>query len=65
MDVIFEQEWEVVTTHVVHVLAQQVLKGLTHRVAFGYDAFAAVVPCAGGVGHEGGATDDALQTFLQ
>ncbi len=52
-------------TYIVHVLAQQVLQGLANGVALGYDALAAIVACAGGVGHKGGATDDALQTFLQ
>lgn len=52
-------------TYIVHVLAQQVLQGLAHGVALGYNAFTAIVACAGGVGHEGGATDDALQTFLK
>lgn len=52
-------------THVVHVLAQQVLQRLTDGVALGHDAFAAVVACARRVGHEGGAADDALQTLLQ
>ena len=44
---------------------QRVLQGLAHGVALGHDALAAVVPRARGVGHEGGAADDALQTLLQ
>lgn len=52
-------------TYIVHVLAQKVLQGLAHSVALCYDAFTPIVACAGGVGHEGGATNDALQTFLQ
>jgi len=53
------------STHVVHVLAQQVLQRLPHGVALGHDALAAVVARAGRVGHQGGAADDALQALLQ
>lgn len=52
-------------THVVHVLAQQVLKGLSDCVALSHDALTAVITRAGRVGHERGATDDAFQTLLQ
>lgn len=52
-------------TYVAHVLRQQVLESLAHRVALGHDALAAVVARAGRVGHEGGAADDALQPLLQ
>lgn len=52
-------------THIVHVLAQQVLKGLSHGVALGHDALTPVVTRAGGVGHERGTADDALQALLQ
>ena len=38
-------------TYIVHVLAQQILKGLSNSVALSHDAFAAVVTCARGVGH--------------
>ena len=52
-------------SHIVHVLAQQVLQGLPDGVALSHDALAAVVAGAGRVGHEGGAADDALQALLQ
>lgn len=52
-------------THVVHVLAEQVLQRLADGVALGHDAFAPVVARARRVGHEGGAADDALQALLQ
>ena len=52
-------------TYIAHVLRQQVLQSLTDRVALGHDALAPVVAGTGRVGHEGGATDDALQALLQ
>ena len=52
-------------TYIAHVLGEKVLQSLAHRVALGHDALAAVVTRAGRVGHEGGATDDALQALLQ
>lgn len=52
-------------TYVVHVLAEQVLERLAHGVALGHDPLAPVVPGAGGVGHERGPADDALQPLLQ
>lgn len=54
-----------VKTHIVHVLAQQVLKGLSDRVALSHDALTAVITRARRVGHESGAADDAFQTLLQ
>ena len=52
-------------TYVVHVLAEQVLERLAHRVALGYDPLAPVVAGARRVGHEGCAANDALQALLQ
>lgn len=52
-------------TYIVHVLAQQVLQGLSDGVALGHDAFAAVVTCARGIRHQSGTTYDALQALLQ
>lgn len=52
-------------TYIAHVLGEQILQRLPHRVAFSHDSLAPVVTRAGGIGHEGGATYDALQTLLE
>lgn len=60
-----KKEREKYDTHVVHVLAEQVLQRLAYGVALGYDALAPVVARTRRVGHEGGAADDAFQALFQ
>lgn len=52
-------------TYIVHVLAEQVLQGLSHGIAFSHDSLAAIVTRARGIGHERRTADDALQPLLQ
>lgn len=52
-------------TYISHILGEKVLKSLAHRITFSHDALPAVVTCAGGVGHKGCSTDDALKALLQ
>lgn len=52
-------------TYIAHVLREQILQSLPHRVAFSHDSLAPVVTRTGRIGHEGGATYDALQTLLE
>lgn len=52
-------------TYIAHVLREQILQRLPHRVAFSHDSLAPVVARTGRIGHEGGATYDALQTLLE
>lgn len=52
-------------TYIAHVLREQILQRLPHRVAFSHDSLAPVVTRTGRIGHEGGATYDALQTLLK
>ncbi len=61
-----EKEKQYLTcTYIAHVLWEQILQRLSHGVAFGHDALAPVITRTGRIGHEGGATYDALQTLLE
>ena len=52
-------------TYIVHVFREQALQCLSHSVALLYDALSPFVSGARRVCHQGGATDDALESFLK